>query len=72
MPRMSPNSSLSGKVPASVVNENAYSDIETRQTSIGASYPIKTVDEKAERQKLQEKYARLRKERQNQEAELAR
>ena len=75
LPRMSPNSSLSGNIPASIANENAYSDIETKQTTVGNTshkQPIKTVDEKAERQKLQEKYARLRKERQVQEVELAR
>ena len=49
---MSPNSSLSGNIPASIANENAYSDIETKHTTVGlASHkqPIKTVDEKAER-----------------------
>ena len=49
---MSPNSSLSGNVPASIANENAYSDIETKQTTVGNTshkQPIKTVDEKAER-----------------------
>ena len=57
-----------------MVNDNVYSDLETKQSSISTAAKkqnIKTVDERAERQKLQEKYARLRKERQDQEAELA-
>ena len=59
IPRMSPSSSLSSKVPASLANENAYSDLETDKRA-----PIKQVDQRAERQKLQEKYANLRKQRQ--------
>ena len=61
VPRMSPGSSLSSKVPASLVNENAYSDIDTGDKRA----PIKQVDQKAERAQLQEKYALLRKQRQD-------
>ena len=66
---MSPNSSLNGKVPQSVTNENAYSDIDSKPHIGVASkkQPIKTVDQKEERVKLQEKYARLRKDRQDSE-----
>ena len=66
LPRMSPvstTSKASNKPPATVNNENAYSDIGERQTTLGANSnklvipPMEKISEKTERQKLQEKYA---------------
>ena len=80
LPRMSPasttskpvstTSKASNKAPATVNTENAYSDLPERQTTLGANSnklvipPMEKIVEKSERQKLQEKYALIRKERQ--------